>query len=236
MTTGDRLNHCLVRFFALRQHSDDALFNARLDRLRRLQDARLRQTHRDYFADPGLASALEFLVADIYTGRDLLPVAGDIRRALPYALKLLPDKVMATSASALEAAVLTQELDEALTVLLDTKLDSPLDEAGYVAGFRSLGRHDERARQLRLIGDLGAQLERYVRSRLLLKTFKLVKRPAHKAGFGDLYNFMERCFAVMQPVPDARQLLDDIVQRETLIMRRVFSGAAHPFDLSGDPA
>ena len=118
MTAGEQLQHYLERFFALRQHGDDAVFIARLRRLQDWQGKRLRHTHAHLLDDPATAEGVRFLLEEVYGGRELLPVAREIRRALPKAMKLLPDKVMATSASALEAAILTQELDEAVTDIL----------------------------------------------------------------------------------------------------------------------
>lgn len=236
MTTGEQLQSGLARFFALKQQTGDARFKARLACFQRCQTERLRATHAALLADPKLRPALDFLLADIYNGADLAPVARDIQRALPYALKLLPDKVMATSAQALEAAILTQELDEAMTELLGDRLDAPLSEADYCIAYRALGKRAERKRQLELIGEFGQQLERYIRSRLLLKTFKMVRKPAHKAGFGHLYDFMARCFEVMQPVPDAGKLLAQISAQEAVIMQRLFDGNPAPFAATDRPA
>ena len=166
MTAGEQLQHYLERFFALRQHGDDAIFVARLRRLQDWQGERLRHTHAHLLDDPVTAEGIRFLLDEVYGGRELLPVAREIRRALPKAMKLLPDKVMATSAAALEAAILTQELDEAVTDILGDQLDQPIDEATYLAGFRQPSHHDDRQRQLQLVAELGHRLDRYIRSQI----------------------------------------------------------------------
>lgn len=232
MDTAERLEEDLSRFFALHQYSGDTAFNARLAELQRFQTRRLRQTHAHLLRDELHRPALEFLLADIYNGLDLKPVAEDIQRALPFALKLLPNKVMATSANALEAAILTQELDEAMTRLLAERLDQPLDEAAYSQAYVTMARETERKKQLQLIGELGHQLQRYVRSRVVQTTFKMVKKPAHKTGFGHLYDFMAHCFSVMRPVPDADKLLTEISAQEAVIMQQLFAQSDAPFDIS----
>ncbi|HAM74461.1 MAG TPA: hypothetical protein DCQ09_02205, partial [Alcanivorax sp.] len=68
----------------------------------------------------------------------------EIRRALPKAMRLLPEKVMATSADALEAAIITQELDEALVGVLGERLDLPLDDDAYGDGYRAAGHPEQR--------------------------------------------------------------------------------------------
>ena len=228
MNAGEHLQHCLERFFLLRQHQDDAVFAARLGCLRGFQRDRFLATHQDLFADPRLQPGVQFLLDDVYGGRDLPPVAREIRRALPKAMRLLPDRVMVTSASALEAAILTQELDEALVRDLDHRLDQPLSAEHYLAAYRR-GDQTARRRQLALVAGLGHHIDRYVRSRPLQTTFRLVRRPAHAAGFTNLYDFMDRSFRVMKPVPSVGRLLDQVARRESLILDRVLADHPAPF-------
>ena len=159
----------------------------------------------------------------------VLPVAREIRRALPKAMRLLPEKVMATSADALEAAIITQELDEALVGVLGERLDLPLDDDAYGDGYRAAGHPEQRRRQLQLVAGLGHHIDRYVRSRMVQTTFRLVRRPAHAAGFANLYDFMDRSFRVMKPVPSVGRLLERIAAREARIMDRLFDRHPAPF-------
>ncbi len=230
MTAGEQLQHYLDRFFALRQHGDDALFLARLRRLQEWQGERLKHTHAHLLDDPVTAEGIQFLLDDVYGGRELLPVAREIRRALPKAMKLLPEKVMATSAAALEAAILTQELDEAVTQTLGEALDQPLTEMTYLKGFRQDHHHNDRLRQVQLVAELGHRLDRYIRSRMLHATFRMVRKPVHAAGFSNLYDFMDRSFRVMKPVPSVGLLLEQLAAREEAIMQKVYAGHPTPFE------
>lgn len=235
MNAGERLHDHLERFFALRQHGDDQGFINRLRRFQDWQRGRLMATHARLLEDPRSGPGIRFLLDDVYGGRDLLPVAREIRRALPKAAKLLPERVMATSASALEAAILTQELDEAATAVLGERLEQPLDDAAYIDAYRALDREDDRRRQLRLVAELGHHLDRYVRSRMIQTTFRLVRKPAHAAGFVNLYDFMDHSFQVMKPVPSVGRLLEEVAAREAAIMERLLAGHPDPFkDVSDD--
>lgn len=229
MPPGERLYSYLERFFALRQHRDMAPFPARLQRFQSWQRDRLASTHRGLLDDPKTAPAMRFLVDDVYGGRDLLPVAREIHRALPKAIRLLPERLMETSARALEMAIITQELDEAAAELLGARLDRPLDDATYVRAYQALGCKDDRRHQLQLITELGDHLDRYVRSRMIQTTFRLVRKPAHAAGFVNLYDFIDRSFRVMKPVPHAGRLLAQVADREATIMERLFTGHPDPF-------
>lgn len=230
MTAGEQLQHYLDRFFALRQHGDDSLFLGRLRRLQDWQSERLSHTHRHLLDDPATANGIRFLLDEVYGGRELLPVAREIRRALPKAMKLLPDKVMATSASALEAAILTQELDEQVTDTLGNALDEPLTEMNYLKGFRQENHREARQRQLQLVAELGHHLDRYIRSRMIQTTFRMVRKPAHAAGFANLYDFMDRSFRVMKPVPSVGLLLEQLAAREETIMQKVYHHHPAPFE------
>ena len=229
MTAGEQLQLYLERFFALRQHGGDDRFLARLGRVQAFQRQRLMDTHQALLEDPALRPGVTFLLDDVYGGRDLLPVAREIRRALPKAMRLLPEKVMATSADALEAAIITQELDEAMVGVLGDRLDTPLDDNTYAEGYRTAGHPGQRRRQLQLVAGLGHHIDRYVRSRMVQTTFRLVRRPAHAAGFANLYDFMDRSFRVMKPVPSVGRLLERIAAREARIMDRLFDRHPAPF-------
>lgn len=236
MTAGERLQDALERFFALRQHGDDRLFRQRLNTLQAWQSERLYRTHRDILELPDNAPAVEFLFTDVYGGRDLTPVASEIRRALPKALKLLPDRVMATSASVLDTAVLTQVLDEHLAEQMGPALDQPLTEVAYAAAYRTQGRDDDRARQLLLISEIGVHIDKYVRSRMIQATFRMVRRPAHAAGFGSLYDFLDHGFGAMRPLHSVNDLLGRLAQRERVVMQRLLAGSRDPFKAPFHPA
>lgn len=222
---GQRLHHTLARFDALRQHQD-AGFRARLAQLQQHQRQRLLHSHADLFQGPALAAAANFLLHDVYGGRDLKPVAQDIHRALPKALRLLPERVMATSADVLDTAVLTQELDEAL---LDAFGDDPLDDAHYAAAYRRLDQRAQRLQQFQLLASAGLATGRLVHSRVVRTTFRWVERPARNAGLAALYEFLQQAFAALAPVPDVAALVTTLTARERVIMQRLLDADPHPF-------
>lgn len=233
MSAAANLRHHLVRYDALRQHADPA-FRSRLQVLQAFQARRLQHTHALLIADPRYRDATSLFLEDIYGGIDLLPMAREIERALPMATRLLPDSVFATSATAVDIMALTQELDEALTALLFEQSGiRELTADNYLDGFRTLGRLDDRARQLQLVQELGYGLDRYVRSRMIHATFRMVRRPAHKYGLGTLYDFLERGFAAMRPLGSTHELFGLMAHDEKLILDRIAAGDPDPFLLRG---
>ena len=233
MLASEKLRYELERYHALRQHRDES-FRMRLHSLQAFQARRLKFTHTALIADPTFHDAAELFLTDIYGGIDLMPMAREIERALPMAVRLLPDSVLKTSALATEVMVLTQELDEELAELLfETRGATDITVGDYVAAFRDMGRMDDRTRQMELVAELGHGLDKYVRSRIIFATFRLASRPAHKYGLGTLYDFLDRGFRVMRPMGSAHELFDRLTQEERAIITRIQAGAADPFRLEG---
>ena len=224
MSVAEQLLEHIDRYFDLRQYGDDPVFRRRLANLQASQAQRLTNTHQHLLDNPRSAPAVQFLLDEVYSGKDLRPVAHDIRRATRKAMGLLPESVMSTSAAVMEATLITQELDEAMTELMGDALDQPPGLALYSEGYRSLGREDDRRQQLALIGELGHGIDRYVRSRLIQTTFRMVRKPAHAAGFSNLYDFLQQGFGVLKPVPSVGDLLAGVAEREAEIMVRLFAG------------
>ena len=237
MQAGERLQRDLDRFFSLRQHDeDDPVFLRRLRTLQDWQTERLQATHRYLIEHPAAEPGVRFLLEDVYGGRDLRPVAREIRRALPRARRLLPDSVLSTSALALEAAILTQHLDEDLVERLGATLDGTLAEEDYADAYRRQAETllHERHRQLALVGELGSGVDRYIRSRTIQTTFRLVRRPAHAAGFASLYDFLDRAFGAMKQLDSVSEVLAAITADERRIMERILDGEPRPFALPAE--
>lgn len=235
MPAAEKLRHELGRYHALRQH-DDGAFRERVHQLQAFQAKRLQHTHAALVASPQFHDATTLFLEDIYGGIDLLPMAREIERALPIAVRLLPDAVLNTSAIALETMVLMQQIDEALAALyFETHQHSELHLDAYIACLRELGRFDERRQVLALIRELGHGLDKYVRSRIIFATFRIASRPAHKYGLGNLYDFLDRGFRVMRPLGSTHALFADMARAEEDVLTRLEAETPDPFRLEGKP-
>lgn len=229
MTAEARIRDGIARYRAWQRHHDAALAE-RVLAVQAAQTARLRQTHADLLADPITAPLTCFFLNEIYTGLDLEELAREIERALPIAVRLLPDSVMRTAAIAAEANALTGELDEAVAQwLLDHDADAA-DEHALAEALRQ-SRLPERHHQAELLRELGLGLDRYVRSRMILGTFRLVARPARAAGFRGLYDFMDHGFTVMKPMRSVADFLDTFLGRELNILDNLATLRPQPFRL-----
>lgn len=227
-STSTRIRAGITRYRQWLRHNDTQMAELVL-MVQQLQTKRLRSTHADLLADPRFNPITEFFLSEIYTGLDLNELAREIEKALPVAIRMLPDSVMRTAAIAVECNALTGELDEAIATWLITRnITKPSDEdiiAAYQASDLTL-RHE----QARLLRELGLGLDRYVRSRLITATFKMSAGPARMAGLAGLYDFMAKGFAVMKPMKSVADFLDVFIGRELKILDNLANGHPQPFN------
>ena len=226
-----QLQRDLQRYRGLKQHDEsqsefrDALFN-----LQKWQAQRMRKTHQTLLEDDKYRVATEFFLDDIYGGIDLTDIANEAERVINKALKILPEKVMVTATYALELNALSAELDERLADYLFYEMgETDISMEAYTEAFRRSAALELRQRQVELAKQLAVGLDKYVRSRLVYSTFKLVKKPAHRAGIGNLYGFMGKGFDAMRPMGSASDVIHRIVDKEYELIEQVFSGHPSPY-------
>lgn len=229
--TASQIKKGLDRYRCLKQHqADQKCFRDCLYQVQLWQTARMRKTHAELLRNPRYGAATEFFLTDVYGGVDHSELARQIERALGKAMRVLPDNVMDTAACALEFNALSGELDEQLTDYLmlnpDLMVDSEivLDEASYCEGLRNSSTLAQREQQAQLAKQLAEGMDRYVRSKMLYATFKMLKGSAHRAGVGQLYDFMGKGFAALSPMGSASEVVTQIVDKEFRLAQRVFAG------------
>lgn len=226
-----KLSEELTRYRGLRQHDEAQVeFREKLYRLQKWQAERMKKTHEQLLDDEKYRDATLFFLEDIYGGIDLSDLANEAERAMNKALKILPEKVMATSAHALELNALSAELDELLALALFYEMEKEeFSMEDYTQAFRMSAAKELRDRQTLLARELAVGLDKYVRSRVIYATFKMVRRPAHKAGIGNLYNFMGKGFEVMRPMGSASLVVHAILEKEEEAIERIYQGEASPY-------
>lgn len=229
MDNGQRLHQALNQYFALKQHHGDAAFMAQLERLQQWQIKRLFATHQNALTTLGAEQAANFLFYEVYGGANLMAVAKDIQRAVNKAMAILPQAVMHAAAVTLEAAVLTQQLDEALCINLPTN-NAPLTVADYTAAYRTSCTPEQRQRQLALIAEASHLVDRYVRRRLLLSSFRIMRRPAYAARLTNLYDFLDHGFQALGSLPSVSPLVVALTHEENSISQRLFAAQPDPFN------
>ncbi|PCJ46958.1 MAG: hypothetical protein COA99_01760 [Moraxellaceae bacterium] len=224
----------LSRYRSLRQHDfAQTEFREQVYALKEWQSKRLLRTHDSLVNDERYRDATLFFIDDIYGGAGLVELSHQIERVMRKAFRILPEKVMRTANYALEFNALSAELDEAMTSFLFKEMGvTEVTTDSYIEAFRESVDSSQRYQQAALAKSLAQGLDKYVRSRLVYGTFKLVKKPSMKVGIGELYNFMDKGFSVMRPLGSARKFIDEIVDREIAIVDRIYERSEDPFGFS----
>ena len=204
--------------------AEDAAFGDRRLLLRAWQAARLARTHRDLLESPRFHDAAEFFLTDLYGPRDLSRHIEEVRRIVPMMTSVLPDSGLATVAHAMELNALSESLDGAMVEALGEKA-ADIDDALYAAAYRAADCANDRERQIDLIELLGQALDKLTHIRFIGMTLKLMRKPAHLAGLGDLQAFLERGYAAFGAMRGgAGEFVSIIVARERAISRALFAG------------
>ncbi len=210
------------------ERRSDLVLARALEHLARWQSARLGQTYRDLARDPRYADAIEFFRSDLYGGTDFAQRDADLARATPAMARILPERVLAPLAQAIELNALSQELDRRLLACLPSR-DAPFTVAQYCDAYRAMDGCPERERQLYLIQAFGAAVDRHVRNPLIHAALVAMRHPARATGFATLQSFLERGFAAFRKMRGAVTFLVTIDTRERQLMEAIFSGESAPF-------
>ena len=212
------------------RRADPVLLRA-LERLAFWQASRMSATYADLAGQPRYADAIAFFLSDLYGSADFAQRDADLARIVPVLTRMLPARVIATVAEATELNVISQELDRGLLSRLPRR-DGIFTVAQYCSAYRWPGDRDARARQIALIGEIGAGLEEYVGKPMIRSALAVMRRPARLAGLGTLHDFLERGFLAFRKMNGAREFLATIDRRERGLMAALYAGENAPF---GEP-
>lgn len=232
-TAETELRRMLLR--VQQQHAEraaDANLAARLTRLADWQSRRLGQTYADLGADARYAAAVRFFQDDLYGPADFTRRDDDVARIVPLLVKLLPERVVATVAEAMELNALSQDFDRRMLAALPG-LERAFSVAEYCAAFRRVDDLPGRNRQVALVVDIGRALDQYVKRPLIRAALAMMRGPAHLAGYGVMHDFLERGFAAFHRMHGAEIFLSTIAAREVALFDAIMAGDDAPFP---DPA
>ena len=225
MTSDSALGQLLQRNRALRRgFENDIRLQQRLQSLRQWQSQRLQQTYSDLHATQRYRPAVDFFVNDLYGSPDLSRRDDQLLRGYPVIERMLPAPTMATVERALQLEVMSQELDTAM--VLAWPGDEAVEGWSYAEAYRRAGRREEREQQIRILLQVGHDLDRSLAHPMLYALLKMLHRPAHLAGFGALQDFLERGFSAFKNMQGADEFLATIERRETRIMESLFAGGS----------
>jgi hypothetical protein len=214
-----------------RLHADrtgNPILAGSLERVAHWQARRLRMTYADISANARYAPAIGFFQNDLYGPGDYSRRDADIARVVPMMVKVLPERLIATVALAMELNALSQELDRVLLERLP-RADGHFSVLEYCKAYRRAGNLPMRRRQIKLIVDVGTALDQHVTKALTRTALAMMRQPARLAGLTGLQDFLERGFGAFRAMGGAEEFLRTIESRETQIMEAIVDGATDAF-------
>ena len=201
--------------------------------LREWQASRLRDTYDDLLHSQEYGRACQFFLTDIYGVRDFSQRDTDAENAYNSMRKYLPDRLLTTLGKAIELNALTQQLDaQLLAVLVDQLgMEDGLTAVSYAEAYRICDNYDARAYQIDLLMELGDGLDKLIRIPMIGMILRAARRPANRAGWGELQDFLERGFAAFKQMGQAKPFLKIVEERERAILDNIFAARSNPFGL-----
>jgi hypothetical protein len=220
------------------QHSEElkhqSIATAGLDpplaMLREWQAHRLARTYANLLADPHYRPACEFFLSDIYAPRDFSQRDHDLERIHQFLSRVLPAYTIQLLSETVELNRMTNALDNRLLRVLVDQLgvaDSITPEC-YAQAYRSCDNYAERVRQIDLTRSILMQVGDGARRRVVSAAMKMAKVPAQRAGWVDLYDFLERGRQAFRHMKDVKTFVDTIAQCEMRILDLIYAA-----DLAG---
>lgn len=205
---------------------------AQFESLQSWQLGRLTTTFEDLYAHEGYRPAVEFFVSDLYGGMDFRERDQEMERVMPIMVRFLPDKALVALAEAFELQAISIEFDVQMAVYMANRGFLEMNMAQYCDVYLNSSERSGRERQINLILKLGRDLQKLVNKPVINYLLRMLRGPAHAAGFGLLQEFLESGFASFRALEDADHFVETIYEREWAAMQRMYAGDPNPFGLS----
>jgi len=199
------------------------------DRLQQWQRARLARSFDDLARQEGYRPAVHFFLSELYGGLDFRQRDQDMGKVMPVMIRFLPDRTLGTMSEAFELQAISLEFDMAMAAEMATRRLLGLNMQNYCEVYRAANDRPGRERQILLIRKLGYDLDKVVQWPLVNYLVRLLRGPAHAAGFGSLQEFLEAGLASFRALEDPAWFVETIYEREWDAMEKMFAGAERPF-------
>jgi hypothetical protein len=173
--------------------------------------------------------AINFFLTELYGGLDFRQRDQQMSKVMPVMKRFLPDKVLLVISEAFELQAVSLEFDMEMAGYMERLDIQNLDMDRYCKVYRARSDKPGRERQISLIRKLGYDLDRLVNKPLVNTLVRLLRGPAHAAGFGKLQEFLESGLGSFRALKDVRYFNETIYQREWNSMQKLFAGEAEPF-------
>ena len=193
------------------------------------QQKRLARSFDDLIRQDPYRPAVNFFLTELYGGLDFRERDQDMSRVMPVMKRFLPDRVLFIMSEAFELQAVSLEFDMAMAGYMKELAIQSLDMDRYCEVYRACSDRPGRERQIELIRKLGYDLARLVNKPLVNILVRLLRGPAHAAGFGKLQEFLEAGLGSFRALSDVHYFNETVYQREWDSMQNLFVGSEQPF-------
>jgi hypothetical protein len=139
---------------------------------------------------------------------------------------VLPEGLLKAVSQAVEFSLLTLQLDLQLAEILD-RAHSPVAGIPYDESLRvalgATGAYEDYRRQIRLVMEIGAEIESIVHKPFVSMALKMCRQPARVMGLGELQDYLERGVGAFKKMRGSIEFFRIFEQRETAYLKTVFS-------------
>ena len=225
-----RLQRMLERNHAVAERVREADFPLpEFEELQRWQRERIARSFQDLAHLEGYRPAVHFFLSELYGGLDFRKRDQDMGKVMPVMIRFLPDRTLATMSEAFELQAISLEFDMQMAGEMARRGVRELDMDPYCEIGRACDDRAGRERQILLIRKLGYDLDRLVKKPWVNYLVRLLRGPAHAAGFGELQEFLEGGLAAFRALEDPAHFVETIYEREWSAMEKLFAGEPRPF-------
>jgi hypothetical protein len=203
----------------------------RLARLREWQVKRLAQTYADFLADERYRSACEFFQTDLYGARDFSQRDRDFERLHELLSRILPASMLRLLSDAIFLNRMTADLDRRLLDALGGALDADgeIPAKDYAEAYRRCDNYAERLEQIERLVAITKEIGAGARLPIVGPSLWMLRVPAQRLGWFELYDFLHRGYLSFQPMTDVLPFAQAIEEREKRILERIYAGDSEPF-------
>lgn len=200
-------------------------------KLRTWQAERLSDTYEDFLTSPRYGPACEFFLSDIYAPREFFRRNRDIEYLYNVMSRFIPDIFLTLIHDAVDLFDLTNALDQKLLDVLveDLGVDGDITPQLYAQAYRICDNYDDRVRQIDLLIAIGGKVDLTTHIPLVGTTLKLARRPAQRAGWHEIHNFLNRGFKAFKHMGGTKKFLQTIQEREMRILDKIYASHPNPF-------
>ena len=176
----------------------------------------------DLYEQPGYAEAIDFTMNDL-AGVGISDRDRDLERAAPAITHMLPLGALQTIAKAAEmnARVLKSNIAICRALLVRNVLPDLITQRKYCIACRKASSLEELVELVHLITGLGRTLKSLVHIPMIGTTLRVMRAPAHAAGFGALQDFLERGYSTFKQIPDIDLFLSEIENRMVEVFTQI---------------